>query len=71
MGLAKSAIICSLSPLCAWVMAVTNVPAAMAGASAVFAAVFDSVTTNLFGSYDNEYDGRSAVSITRRVLFPG
>ena len=52
-------------------MAVTNVPAAMAGANAVFAAVFDSVTINLFGSYDNEYDGRSAVSITRRVLFPG
>lgn len=52
-------------------MAVTSVPDAIAGANDAFAAVFDNVTTNWFAGYDNEYDGREAVSITSLVLLPG
>ena len=37
----------------------------------VLADVFAIVTTNCPVGYDKEYDGRLAVSITRRVLLPG
>ena len=51
--------------------AVSDVPDGIVGASEAWAGVFDGVITNWFAGYEMEYDGRSAVSITRRVLFPG
>ena len=65
------AIICNESPCCAWAMDLIRPFDASDALIPVLADVFAIVTTNCHVGSDKEYDGRVAVSITRRVLLPG